>query len=150
VPGESARHPNRSTLSGALNDDLLGTKPNRDLTTVRIRGKDHLYRYAEGSFAHPLQSLKNDQARKHAYSTLQSSHAGSPRLRQASEEERERVHALLLRYKEEKINKEIQRIEYERQQAELERQAKRQEQVNLKRYNEQLKERLAQHQQVKF
>jgi len=37
---------------------------------VRIRGKGNSFAYIEGSFAHPLYSMKNETARKNAMSTL--------------------------------------------------------------------------------
>lgn len=71
TPGDSARKNNLSTLSGLgdLSISARGAKQ-RDHTTVRVRGKDNQYQYMEGSFAHPLYSVKNETARKHAYSTL--------------------------------------------------------------------------------
>ena len=75
TPGDSARKNNLSTMSGNVaNGDLSisarGVAKQRDHTTVRIRGKDNKFQYIEGSFAHPLQSVKNKTARKHAFSTL--------------------------------------------------------------------------------
>jgi hypothetical protein len=75
TPGDSARKNNLSTMSGHVgNGDLSisarGGAKLRDHTTVRIRGKDNQYQYIEGSFAHPLYSVKNETARKHAHSTL--------------------------------------------------------------------------------
>ena len=65
-------------------------------------------------------------------------------------EERERLQALLFRYRENKIQKELEKIENDRHLAEMQKYQKKEDSENLKRYNEQLKERLAQHQQVKF
>jgi hypothetical protein len=114
VPLDSNRQ-NLSTISGGreLNTDLSSArKGHRDKTTVRIRTKGNQYVYEEGSFAHPLYSVKNETARKHAYQTLhpdssqpRKDSASSPR--EKSPEERERIQQLLFRYREEKIQKEI-------------------------------------------
>ena len=69
MPGESARQHNLSTISGGSYLDVSTSK--RDHTTVRIRGKNSSYAYVEGSFAHPLYSMKNETARKNAFSSLQ-------------------------------------------------------------------------------
>ena len=104
---DSSRTHNNSTNSGAEVDLSSARKPQRDSTTIRIRGKEGKYAYQEGNFAHPLQSTKNEAARKNAYVT-------SP----SNVNERERVQDVLFRYREEKIQKELEKLEMERFKAE--------------------------------
>jgi hypothetical protein len=85
----------------------------------------------EGSFAHPLYSVKNENARKNAYATLNAGatdpHAHNDSAltsarRAASPGERDRVQQLLFKYREDKLMKEIERIEDERRRADFEKQ----------------------------
>ena len=60
---------------GATNESSMelgsARKNQRDRTTVRIRTKgSNNYTYEEGSFAHPLYSVKNETARRNAHATL--------------------------------------------------------------------------------
>lgn len=155
---ETNRLLNNSTeLSSARN------QVQRDKTTVRIRTKGNQFMYQEGSFAHPLYSVKNETVRKNAYSTLNNSNQqivdSLPSQRQSpsimasykssgahSPSERDRIQNLLFRYREEKLQKEIEKIEEERRKAEEDKLKAREGQTRLKIYNEQLKEKLAQHQ----
>jgi len=65
--------------------------------------------------------VKNETARKHAYSTIQASNTrpsnSPPKEKISTVEERDRIQNLLFKYREDKIMREIEKIEDERRKA---------------------------------
>eukprot|EP00347_Sterkiella_histriomuscorum_P010789 403374914 len=111
---------------------------NRDRTTVRIRTKNNQYIYGEATFGQPAQSTKNGLSQNHQYSFMENS--------QQSLYERERLQAVIAKYKEDKIQRQIERIEQERLQLELEKKLQKDSDIKRRRYIEVQKQKLLEYQ----
>jgi hypothetical protein len=110
---------------------------------VRIRQKgSNQYVYSEASYAKPLFHLINEAVRQNAYQSVLDPSTGQPvpglpmGLGGQSPSERDRVQNQLFRYREEKIQREIERIDMERRKAQVDKLRSREEQARLRSYNE--------------
>ena len=82
---------------------------------------------------HPIQTAKNQRL------------MGGVSSREQSPSERDRVQQMLFKYREDKILKELEKIEEQRRKAEFDKLKNKEDVIRFRRYNEQLKEKLASH-----